>query len=64
MQLLLATMNQVVTDSGGYLDQQTLQPYLDQYHKVLNHADNECPEPKPDPDKKQRGRIKRSKARN
>lgn len=64
MQLLLNTINQVVSDNGGELDQKTLQPYWDQYQKVLDQANSECPEPKPDPNKKQRGRLKRSKARN
>lgn len=64
MQLLLVTMSQVVTDNGGCLDEGVLQPYLDQYNNVLKQGDAECPEPKPDLDKKQRGRIKRSKARN
>jgi transposase len=64
MQLLLVAMNRFVVDAGGELDEETRQSYLDQYHKVLNDAENECPEPKPDPNKKHRGRIKRSKARN
>ena len=64
MRLLLVTMSQVVADNGGCLNEETLQPYLDQYNNVLNQGEAECPEPKPDQDKKQRGRIKRSKARN
>ncbi len=64
MQLLLVTMNRIVSDAGGELDEEVRQPYLDRYHKVLDNAENECPEPKPDPNKKHRGRIKRSKARN
>lgn len=64
MQVLLTTMNQVVSDNGGQLDQQTGQPYLDRYQSILNSADSECPEPQVDPNQKQRGKIKRSKARN
>ena len=57
-------MNRVVTDAGGMLNQETFQPYWDRYQKILENADQECPEPKPDPNKKYRGRMKRSKARN
>lgn len=64
LQLLLVTTTQVVTDAGGALDEETFKPYLDRYHQVLDNAENECPEPKPDTNKKRRGRIKRSKARN
>lgn len=64
MQILLTAMNQVITDAGGALNKETLQPYLDRYQEILDNGEKECPEPKPDANKKHRGRIKRSKSRN
>jgi len=64
MQVLLITMNQVVADAGGALDEETLKPYLDRYQQVLHSGEQECPENKPDANSKSKGRVKQSKARN
>jgi len=61
---LLEEMNKAVHDAGNSLAQPEASQYLRQYRKLLRQAEIECPPPDESRVKGQRGRIKRSKARN
>ncbi len=63
MEKLLETINKRVNDSGGALGAKESKKYRKKYKMLLKKAEIECPPPKK-PDKKKRGRLKRTKARN
>jgi transposase len=63
MKQLLEEINVAVDEAGGSLITKEASHYRKCYRAVLKKAEIECPPPKKPP-KKQRGRIKRSKARN
>lgn len=63
MHTLLLDMNEAVTTAGGVLDKDSAHRWRQRYRTLLQHADTECPEPTA-LDPPQRGRLKRSKARN
>ena len=63
MKQLLEAINIAVNDAGGSLQTKQANVYRQRYKALLKKAEDECPPPK-EPPKKQRGRIKRSKARN
>ena len=63
MKQLLEAMNIAVNNAGGSLPGEQANHYRQLYRELLKKAESECPPPK-EPLKKQRGRIKRSKARN
>ncbi len=65
MQKLLLEINRAVDDAGGKLDSTEADAYRERYRKLLEDAEIECPPPDESKRKKgQRGRLKRSKARN
>ncbi len=57
-------MNKSVINTGNSLSQAETKKYLSRYRKRLHKAEVECPPPEAYREKGQRGRIKRSKARN
>ena len=60
---LLLEMNRAIEQSKSPLSSKRRNDFLQRYRTLLQDADSECPEPdKKDPH--QRGRVKRSKARN
>lgn len=60
---LLLEMNRAIEQTKSPLSSKRRNDFLQRYRKLLQDADSECPEPdKKDPH--QRGRVKRSKARN
>lgn len=65
MQNLLLDINKTVDENGGKLPPQLSNSYRTQYREILQEAEIECPPPDETERKKgQRGRLKRSKARN
>lgn len=60
---LLEEINIAVNNAGGTLPNKAACHYRQRYRKLLEKAERECPPPE-QPAQKQRGRIKRSKARN
>ncbi len=68
MKELLYKINQEVDNAGGKLEHNISNKWKEQYRKILTEAEIECPPPKtPEQkfnEKKKRGRLKRSKARN
>lgn len=64
MAALLREINQVVPDTGGYLDGIAAAPYRRRYRALLEAAEKECPGPDENQRKGRRGRLPRSKARN
>ena len=63
MKQLLENINRAVNDAGGMLSHEEAEHWKRQYSQLLAKAEIECPPPEK-PDKPQRGRVKRSKARN
>jgi transposase len=63
MKQLLEKINRVVNDAGGMLSYKEAEHWKRQYRELLAKAEIECPPPEK-PDKPQRGRVKRSQARN
>lgn len=61
---LLKEINRAVEGAGGVLPPVRAGGYRRRYRNLLKQADKECPAPEQPPDKKTRGRFKRSKARN
>lgn len=65
MQKLLKGINKAVRDAGGSLPVCDVKCYREQYQAILKEGDLECPPPDETSRKPgQRGRLKRSKARN
>ena len=64
MKTLLLDINKAVGKEGGKLSPQMAKKYRSEYRKIIEDGDEECPPPIEPPDKKRRGRLKRSKARN
>ncbi len=64
MKGLLEEMNKAVVDADNSLSQAEARKYLRRYRKLLHKVEIECPSPEDHREKGQRGRIKRSKARN
>lgn len=64
MQTFLNNLNKKVDDSGGVLSKRQCDYYLKRYKQILSDAEVECPPPKDNRKKGQRGRIKKSKSRN
>lgn len=65
MKKLLLEINDAVDAAGGKLDTAKTDTYRERYRKLLKEAETECPPPDESKRKKgQRGRLKRSKARN
>lgn len=65
MQALLIEVNRAVEEAGGVLNRQKTEAFRERYRKLLKLADAECPPPDESKRKQgQRGRLKRSKARN
>ncbi len=64
MQDLLEEINVKAHEAGGVLDPQTQAAYRIQYRKIINEGETECPPPEENPNKKKRGRPKRTKPRN
>jgi len=64
MDEFLRALNITVDKAGGYLSKKRAGLYRQQYRKILNEAETECPEPEQNRKKGQRGRIKKSKSRN
>jgi transposase len=64
MKALLEDINAEVHDAGGCLNQEHAQQHREYYREILKKAEIECPPPDETRKKGQRGRIKRSKARN
>ncbi len=64
MKTLLEEMNKAVHKAGNSLVALDACQYLKQYRQLLQQAQIECPEPDGVRKKGQRGRLKRSKARN
>ncbi len=65
MQALLLTINRAVDEAGGVLKQADADNTRYQYRTLLRAAESECPPPDESQRKQgQRGRMKRSKARN
>ena len=60
---LLETINRKVIDAGGALDALESQKYRHRYRAILKQGEIECPEPVK-PEKRRRGRVKKSKSRN
>ncbi len=60
---LLETINCKVIDAGGALDALESQKYRHRYRAILKQGEIECPEPVK-PEKRRRGRVKKSKSRN
>jgi len=61
---LLEEMNKAVLDADNSLNQLETRKYLRRYRKLLRKAEIECPPPEDNRKTGQRGRLKRSKARN
>ena len=64
MKALLEDINADVHDAGGCLNKENAQQHRNYYREILIKAEVECPPPDDTRKKGQRGRIKRSKARN
>ena len=64
MKDLLEEMNKTVLDANNSLGEPETRKYLMRYRQLLEKAEIECPPPEGKRKKGQRGRIKRSKARN
>jgi transposase len=64
MQELLLDIKKAVEDAGGRLPQDEAERWRRKYRKLLEKAEIECPPPDESKRKGQRGRLKRSKARN
>jgi len=64
MKALLEDINADVHDAGGCLNKAEAQQHQNYYRDILKTAETECPPPDEIRKKGQRGRIKRSKARN
>jgi transposase len=65
MQKLLLEINTAVEKAGGKLTPDVSETFLMAYRKIIEDGEIECPAPKrPEGEKKKRGGIKRSKARN
>lgn len=64
MKALLEEMNKAVHEADSSLAQSEASQYLRRYRKLLRQAEIECPPPDDNRVKGQRGRLKRSKARN
>lgn len=63
MQTLLKEINSKVLDAGGVLEGEITQKFREQYQKILEQGDSECPKPPPK-EKGKRGRVKKTKSRN
>jgi len=62
---LLEEMRRAVNDAGGALDEAADKQYRQRYQEVIDRGDRECPlAVRPEGEKKRRGRVKQSKARN
>jgi len=64
MRELLLDIEQAVKAQGGALPESQALSYVEQYRALLKQAEVECPPPDPQRKPGQRGRVKRSKARN
>ena len=64
MKAFLEELNEIVHDSGSSLSQVVVIKYRQDYQKILDEAEIECPEPDKPKEKGKRGRLKRSKSRN
>ena len=64
MQGLLIDIAKAVEDAGGRLPADQVEQWRQRYRRLLEKAEIECPPPDESQRKGQRGRIKRSKARN
>ena len=64
MQELLNTILNDVKQQGGSLPAEQVKHYTERYRNLLRQAEIECPPPDEKKNPKQRGRTKRSKARN
>lgn len=66
MQVLLTDILTDVKNQGGSLPLEQADSYTERYRDLLRQAEIECPPPdeKKNPSSRQRGRTKRSKARN
>jgi len=64
MRELLLDIEQAVKAQGGVLPEPQAIRYTEQYRALLKQAEVECPPPDPQRKPGQRGRVKRSKARN
>jgi transposase len=64
MQGLLIEISKAVADAGGCLSPDKADQWRRRYRKLLEKADIECPPPDENQRKSNRGRLKRSKARN
>ena len=65
MHKLLQAINKDTQEAGGCLDTEQVEQYKTQYEELLDKAQLECPPPLESERKEgQRGRLKRSKARN
>jgi transposase len=64
MQDLLEEINAKTIEAGGDLSAQQQEAYRLKYRKLIREADAECPPPKDERKKGQRGRIKKTKPRN
>jgi transposase len=64
MKVLLLEINDAVKAQGGALPALEASCYTEKYRELLKRAEIECPPPKEQRKKGQRGRTKRSKSRN
>lgn len=64
MKEFLIKLNKKVNAADGILTSKQRHYYKKKYQEILNAAENECPPPKNERKKGQRGRIKKSKSRN
>ena len=64
MQVLLQTILKDVKSNGGVLPAEQIEHYTERYRNLLKQAEIECPPPDQNRKPGQRGRVKRSKARN
>jgi len=64
MRELLLAIEQAVKAQGGALAEPHVIRYTEQYRALLKQAEEACPPPDPQRKPGQRGRVKRSKARN
>ena len=64
MKALLEEINHAVHDAGGSLNENDSNKYRKAYRRLLEESENECPPPDETKRMGQRGRVKRSKARN
>lgn len=60
---LLKEINRATNDAGGRLETVEAEQYRKRYRELLHDAELECPPPD-EPEKKKKGRTKRSTARN